>query len=173
MNINYDLYEEIKLYAKRHTESSLDHYKSRNQNVDNIYINCLRGKLAEWCCYYSMQKAGYILKDKPDMMIYSENNKSYDADLICTGKDKELYDQERHIHVKSISLDSYQKYGASFLIQKNDDIVNNPKPNHYFSVMLQQSLTEYFFHKWINSCDVSYSEPRMSALSATKYAVYL
>ena len=171
--IDYDLFKEIELYAKRHVESSSEYYKSRNQSTDKMFKNCFDGKVAEWSNYFSLIEAGYIMKNKPDHQIYSQHNKSYEADLICIGKDNHLYEKEKHIHVKSISIGTYNKIGASFLIQKNDNLVTNPDPDHYFSVMLQKSLTHYVFYKWINSCDVSYSEPRANHLAATKLAVYL
>jgi len=171
--INYDLFKEIEHYAKRHVESSLEHYKSRNQNQETMFINCLRGKIAEWECFFSMKKEGYILKEKPDMLIYSGSNKSYDADLVCIGKNNSIYEIARHIHVKSISQETNQRIGASFLVQKNDPLVIHPKDNHYYSVLLQQSLTQYTFHTWLKSTETTYSEPKAKHLAKTKLAVYL
>lgn len=170
--IDYFLFKEIELYANRHVESSRELYKNRNQNEERLFINCLRGKVAEWECYFSMLQANYIMKAEPDMKIYSSHNKSYDADLVCIGKDKKYYDSERFIHVKSISQATYKKIGASFLIQTNDNIVKNPLENHYYSVMLQQSLTHYTFFRWLNTCDAVYSKPRNKNLTS-KLAVYL
>lgn len=170
--INYDLFKEIELYANRHVESSKDYYLSRNQNPDKMFIQIFRGKIAEYCCYFSMKQAGYILENEPDLKIYSEANKSYDADLICIGKNNKLYDVERHIHIKSVSRKNFLAFGASFLVQKNDRIVSHPQDNHYYSVMLEQSLTHYTFYAWLNSCEVNYQPPKNSNLYS-KLAVYI
>jgi len=169
--ISYDLFKDIENYAIRHTESSKDLYTKRNQNIDRIFINCLNGKIAEFACYNSMVSAGYILENKPDLQIHSASNKSHEADLICIGKNKTIYENKRHIHIKSVSMETYAKYGASFLVEKNNRLINNPDTNHYYSVLLQTSLTDYKFYRWINTCDVTYQNPRK--LMASKLAVYL
>jgi len=169
--INYDLLKEIELYASRHVESSAEYYKSRNQSNDKMFMNCLTGKLAEWECYFSMKKAGYILEKPPCMLIFSQGNKSYDADLVVLGKDKQIYESPKHVHVKSVSSETYKKYGASFLVQSNDPIVKNPDEHHYYSVMLEVSLTEYKFHKWLSTINAVYKKPITNLPS--KLAVYL
>ena len=132
----------------------------------------MRGKIAEFCNYFSLREAGYILECEPDLKIQTGSNKSYDSDLVVLGKNNILYEEKKYVHVKSISLDTYNKYGASFLVESNDPITINPKPNHYFSVMLQESFLVYKFHRWLNSCDVEYKAPRLKQLISKK-AVYL
>ena len=169
--ISYDLFINIQKYALAHAESSASHYQSRNQNTDMIFTNCFNGKVAEWSNYYSLLDAGYIVEKPPCMLIFSQANKSHDADLIILGKDKLVYDDPKHIHIKSVTLETFNKWGASFLIEKNNKLVNNPDANHYYSVMLQQQLTHYVFHKWICTLDVKYGAPKMNL--PTKLAVYL
>ena len=171
--INYDLFKEIELYASRHVESSAEYYKSRNQSTDKLFKHCFDGKIAEFMCFISMKKAGYILDKPPCMQIFSQGNKSYDSDLLCIGKNNEIYETPKHIHVKAISIKTYETIGISALIQKNDPIYLNPLRNHYFSFMLQVNLTHYEFCKWICSTDVIYGEPRAKHLAATKRAIYL
>lgn len=169
--IDYDLLKEIQLYASRHTESSKQHYQTRNQNTDKIFINCFNGKAAEWCNYFSLLDADYIVDKPPCMRIFSNGNKSHDADLIITGKGKLLFDKPKHVHIKSVTKANYEKYGISFLVEKNDPIVINPDPDHFYSVMLQVSLLDYRFHTWINSCDVEWKKPVTSLPS--KLACYI
>ena len=169
--ITYSLFKEIERYAKRHSESSKDHYSKRNQNTSNIFENCLRGKMAEYCCYYSMIKAGYILQNEPDLKIFEQSEKSYDADLVCIGKGKEIYDVPRYIHVKSVSAESFAKFGASFLIESNDELVRSPQENHYISVMLQMDLINYEFYKWLDAKQVIWDKPVLKHLH-TKSAWY-
>ena len=169
--IDYSLFKRIEDYAIQHAGSSLRVYAQRNQNLNSIVINCIRGKVAEYCCYFSMIEAGYILESEPDLKIYEESKKSYDADLICIGKDGVMYDEKRHIHVKSVSRETYNRYGASVLIESNDPIVKYPEHNHYFSIMLQHSLTHYTFYKWLNSFDCEWKDPILNLPS--KRALYL
>jgi hypothetical protein len=169
--VDYDLFINIQKYALAHAESSASHYQSRNQSTDKMFMNCLTGKLAEWCNYQSLIEAGYILEKPPCMLIFSQGNKSYDADLVVLGKDKQIYDSPKHVHVKSVSSETYKKYGASFLVQANDPIVKNPDEHHYYSVMLQVSLTEYKFHKWLSTINAVYKKPITNLPS--KLAVYL
>jgi len=169
--IDYDLFKNIENYANRHLESSKELYTLRNQSTDKLHMNILNGKIAEYCCYYSMQSAGYILENKPDLEIYSANNKTHDADLICTGKNDKLYAQPKHIHIKSVSLDTYKKYGASFLVEKSNKLIKYPDENHYYSVMLQESLLVYKFHAWLPTLSVRYDNPVNNLPS--KLAVYI
>ena len=169
--IDYDLFKEIERYAKRHAESSKQMYASRNQNLNNSIVNCLRGKIAEYECYFSMKEAGYILEREPDLRIYSESGKSYEPDLVCIGKNNFIYPEKRYIHVKSISRQTYTKYGASVLCEARDPILLQPEPNHFFSIMLQHSLTHYTFYKWLNSCDCEWKDPILNL--PTKKALYL
>jgi hypothetical protein len=169
----YDEFKAIEDYAKKHADSSAEHYKSRNQSIDRIFLQCLNGKLAEFFCYYSMKEVGYILENKPDLTILSPENKSHDADLICLGRFKEIYDNPKYIHIKSVSFENYNKYGTSFLIEKNNPTVLNPHPDHFYSIMLQcnNSFASYKFHRWICSTDIEWKPPRMNL--PTKLAAYL
>ena len=170
--IDYDLFKEIELYSKRHVESSSSLYKYRGASESKMFIQCLEGKVAEFSCYFSMVEAGYILKNKPDLQIYSEQNKNHNADLICIGKHREIYQHEKHIHVKSISIKTLNSFGVSFLTQNNDPIFLNPDPNHFYSVMLKVSLSDYKFHKWICSTDVNWGAPKSPYLKS-KVAAYI
>lgn len=169
--IDYDLFKSIENYARLHTESSAELYQARNENKDRIFYNILRGKIAEFCCYYSMKNAGYILEAPPDLVIYSQHKKSHNADLICIGKDDIFYDIKRYIHIKSVSRETYDKIGASFLVENNNPLIKNPKENHYYSLLLQHSLTHYTFIKWLCSTEARYEAPKNKNLT-TKLAVY-
>jgi hypothetical protein len=167
--IDYDIFKNIEAYALKHFESSKQLYTARKQNMKKAFNDILRGKIAEYNCYYQLQSKGYIL-DKPDLNIYT-HTKCYDADLIILGKGDKIYEQPKHIHVKSISRDSYEKYGASFLIEANDPVVLNPEPDHYFSVLLEESFLIYNFYMWLPCTEVEYGDPVMNL--PTKKAVYL
>lgn len=166
--IDYKLFKKIEKYAELHTLSSIEKYKQRNQNTSNIFENCLRGKLGEYACYFSMIKAGYILESEPDLDIYISDNKSYEADLKCIGKHGEMYEQPRYIHVKTMSATSFSKWGGSFLIESNDSLVFNPKENHYISVMLEIDLINYNFYKWLNAKEIEWDYPKLKHLTSKR-----
>ena len=164
--ITYSLFKKIEKYAKAHSESSRENYLQRNTNTSNIFENCLRGKLAEYSCYFSMYRAGYILQSEPDLKIYEPSEKSYDADLVCIGKHKEIYDAPRLIHVKAIGVKTFAKFGASFLVEKNDPLVFNPQPNNFISVMLQEDLINYRFYKWLDAQKIQWGLPKNNNLTS-------
>ena len=155
--ISYELFKEIELYATRHAESSSSYYLKSGRSQNQIMLNCLNGKIAEYCCYFSMIKAGYIIKNEPDLKITQE--KSHDPDLICIGKNKIIYQEEKNIHVKSILVSNFEKYGASFLVSKSDPMVINPTDQDFYSVMLQENLLSYRFFSWIPSKSAKYTQP--------------
>lgn len=169
--IDYKLFKKIEKYAQLHSQSSIDHYRKRNQNTDKILINCIAGKIGEFECYYSMINAGYKIKSPPDLAIYPDDDKSHAADMICVGKNDILYENEKHIHIKTVSFNTFKNYGISFLIEANDRLVKYPKDNHFYSVMIEESLTSYRFGKWICSTDVIWMPPKMNLPS--KLACYL
>lgn len=169
--ITYSLFKNIENYAKLHTESSKEYYSKRNQDTSKLFEHCFRGKMAEYCCYFSMIKAGYIIQNEPDLKILEQSEKSYDADLVCIGKGKEIYDSPRYIHVKSVSAESFARFGASFLIESCDELVHSPKENHYISVMLEIDLINYEFYKWLDATQIKWDKPILKHLR-TKSAWY-
>lgn len=171
--IDYDLLQDIINYSHRHLESSKDYYISINQNPDKLFHSIFNGKMAEWSNYHSLLDAGYIVDKPPCMRIFSQADKCHDADLIILGKQGELFEHPKHVHIKAVLKANYEQYGyASFLVSKTDPIVENPPPHHFYSVMLQESLTSYRFYKWLDVSTVEYAAPKQANLH-TKLAVYL
>lgn len=167
--IDYDLFKNIENYANLHLESSYSFYKSLNQNTNKLFYYILRGKIAEWCCYFYLKNLNYILNE-PDMKIYKEN-KTFDADLVIDGKDNVYYLEKIYLHVKSVKKSNYEKYGPAFLIEKNDPIVTSPKKNHFFAVMLQKSLTDYELYKKLDVRSVKYINPEVNLPTKWKVSV--
>ena len=166
--MDYETFKKIEVYAKEHTESSIGYYKKRNSNTQNIFMNCLDGKIAEFNCYYELLSQGYIL-DLPDLEIHSDKN--YNSDLVVYGKHDKIFDEVKYIHVKSVSTKTFAKIGISFLMEKNDPIVINPKENHFICVMIQKNLVEYFLHTWLKTTEINYNTPHNKRLT-TKVAWY-
>lgn len=155
--IDYKLFKEIEEYAIGHLESSRSYYLKRKQNPDKIFHHILRGKIAEFNCYFNLKEKKYIL-EKPDLNIYQSSQKSTDADLVINGFNGSIYSEPKFIHVKSISKQIWENKNLprGFLIQRNDKIVISPKQNHFFCVLVQRSLVDYRLEKWIKTTEAEY-----------------
>ena len=79
------------------------------------------GGMAELAVYRFLKAKGVKVK-RPNFKIIGKAKKSYEADLT---------DGTKHFHVKGQSLNSAAKYGNSWLMQRNDPLVNNVELNHY------------------------------------------
>lgn len=169
--IDYLLFKKIENYAIEHLKSSNDYYLKRKQNKDKIFLHILRGKIAEFNCYFQLLNLGYML-DPPDLKIYTTHKSTF-SDLIIKGKNNVFYLNPKYVHVKSISKETWNnpKFPKSFLIQKNDKIVLNPSENHFFSVLVQESLIDYRFERWIKTTEANYQPTIMDMPS--KWAVFL
>jgi len=155
--------------AKQFTEARV------NDNVE-LYqkrggfkeIDILAGSYAEIAVYKMLKDKGFPV-NKPDFSIHEARKKSFDPDL---------YDGVHHFHVKGQTLESKRMYGASWIMQRTDPIINNPKQLHYmvpctvdtdtgrveiYGVMSISSLVK-------NGC---IGECKNSWFQKTKIAIYL
>jgi len=160
--IDFDLLNEISEYSKTHVESSKEYYAGRNQSHDYIFRQILNGKIAEFSAYYYLKAKGYKLSP-PDLKHYDNHEKSHSADLIANNK--------THLHVKSITKDSLDKYGVSFLVEKNDPQVKNPTEDNFYVICIQENFLHYRVHSFIASKDVKWKPPINRNL-VTKLAYY-
>lgn len=95
-----------------------DLYKKRGGFKE---VDILSGAMAEIAVYRLLKSRGVDV-DHPDFSIHEKGRKSYDADLS---------DGYHHFHVKGQTLESKQKYGASWIMQRKDPIINSPEKLHY------------------------------------------
>lgn len=99
---------------------SKDLYKIRGENnLSKIEQDIVTGAVAE-LAVYNFFRRNKIKTTKPDMTIYDKKKKSFKADLRST---------EYNIHVKAQTFESANKYGASWLFQKEDKLFKNPSDN--------------------------------------------
>lgn len=143
--------------------SNLDEYARRGQNnPDKIKLDIAQGKAAEFAAMYYLIEEGHGKVSIPDTTLHRK--KSFDPDLTTS---------RYNIHVKSQSQESYSKYGKSFLFQKKDPLVVNPKDNDRIVTVLCTGL--YIFHvSWLGSpANVKWKQPRVEKLRSTKVAIYL
>ena len=160
--IDFDLLNEISEYTRTHVESSKEFYAGRNQSHDYIFNQILNGKIAEFSAYYFLKEKGYKL-NPPDLKHYENFEKSHSADLIVNNK--------THIHVKSITKDSLEKYGVSFLVEKNDPQVKHPTENNFYMILIQDNFLHYKLHSFVASKNIKWENPINRNLK-TKLAYY-
>lgn len=92
------------------------------------YMDLVVGALSEIAAHRYLWNNG-IECTEPDFAIYSNKNKSYDADLVAPF-DKAPY--EHYFHIKGQSIAQANKpWANSWLLQKNDPIVQNTDKNHF------------------------------------------
>jgi hypothetical protein len=140
-------------------------YKKRgNFKVDDIIV----GAAAEIGAFKALRRAG-LNPSEPDFEIYSAAKKSFSPDLVARNKG---------FHVKGQKMSSAKTYGYSWILQKEDPIVNIPIPGHYFifcTVDLDAKTV------YIHSCIPIYTIWRLELfgklkidyLNKTKVAIYL
>jgi hypothetical protein len=99
-------------------EADINLYKRRgNFKREDITI----GAAAEIGCYKMLRDFGFKVS-YPDFEIYDKGRKSFEADLM---------DSNRFFHIKGQSRLSAERYGASWLLQKQDPMIKVPQKGHY------------------------------------------
>ena len=81
----------------------------------------ISGAMAELAVYRVLKEKG-VEVGYPDFKIYEAKDKSYAADLT---------DGLHHFHVKGQTLESKKRYGASWLLQRNDPVIASPERLNY------------------------------------------
>lgn len=126
------------------------------------------GALAEIAVARYLRKNGFKV-NLPDFAIYEKGKKSFNSDLS---------DGDRHFHVKGQSLSSAYKYGNSWLMQRYDPLVKEPKKMHYIvpcevdtrnnvvTIFGVISFTALHYHHCFMDCKVP-------QFNRTKTAIYL
>lgn len=84
-------------------------------------VDIVSGAMAELAVYRVLKEYDVEISF-PDFKIYETRDKSYSSDLT---------DGLHHFHVKGQTLESKQRYGPSWLMQKSDPLINNPQRLNY------------------------------------------
>lgn len=161
------IYTKVIDFANKRIEGSAALYKYRGESkTSKMKEDCIYGCLGEWGVYKFLRSKG-IEVSKPDMKIYTTRRKSYDADLK-TSKSK--------VHVKSQGEESANKYGHSWLLQRSDKVVKEPKNNDYFAFtkVCGKEVEILGFVKASDLADFDlYGECKVPFFRKTKVALYL
>lgn len=154
-------------FADQQLDTSFDCYSYRGESRrEKMRDDVVVGKLGEVAAMKYLHHLGYEC-NKPDFTIYERRRKSFSADLQThCGLD---------VHVKSQSTQSRKRYGASWLLQKTDRLVNNPDP-HEFILMVCLDGLEADIIGVVAATDLKlkklFESPRVPRYARTKYALY-
>ena len=133
------------------------------------------GAMAEIAVYHFLRSYG-IKVGKPDFTIYEVGKKSYEADLICSGKEHQM---DKKYHVKGQTYASSQLYGESWLMQKKDPLVKQSVNiiNNYLVPCIVDMGGNNVYILGIPSFTAlhshnCFSHPKLEWMRTTKVAIY-
>lgn len=125
------IYDKCSEFAHERIGMSANLYKHRGEkNVSKMIDDIIVGTMGEWGGYEFLKYHG-VKTSKPDMRIYEKKKKSFAADLIS---DDHLF------HLKSQNEISRKRYGPSWLLQRRDKVVAEPKDNEFFILTCVKDL---------------------------------
>ena len=157
--------KKIMEFAKKCAKTNSECYSHRNQmNETKIIWDIYYGKLAEEAVYNYYRGVADITK--VDYNIYDAKDKNYDADLPLDGKYK--------LHVKGITKDSADKFGTSWMFQKDDPVLHTEDPNDLLVLCLVTgvSVDQVDVLVTLPAMGVVTREPRVARLKESKVCVY-
>ena len=105
-------------FATKRVEQNLALYEKRGGFKKEDIVSGAMAELA----VHQLLKSKKVNVGKPDFTIHTTRQKSYDADLT---------DGKHKFHVKGQTLESKSRYGASWIMQRTDPIINKPEKLHY------------------------------------------
>lgn len=131
IELTKDIYDMCSEFAHNRIGKSAKLYEYRGETkmgkmIDDIIV----GTMGEWGGYEFLKYHG-IEVSKPDMKIYEKKRKSFSADLLS---------EDYKFHLKSQNEISRKRYGSSWLLQRYDKIVTQPKDDEYFILTCVRDL---------------------------------
>jgi len=152
-------------FATRRVNDNVELYEKRGGFKKEDII---AGAMGELGVYRLLAEHG-IEVARPDFGIHDVRSKSYDSDLS---------DGIHHFHVKSQTLESKSRYGASWIMQRKDPIINKPKKLHYLvpcTVDIESGRVEIYGLYSIMSLiqQACISECKLEWFRKYKVAIYL
>lgn len=122
------MYQKCKEFAIKRCKGSSDIYARRGESrTEKMIEDIVIGTTGEYAVQKYFKDKGYYCS-KPDLTIYDKKRKSFDADLFVTNGDTKY-----KIHVKSQGETSRKRYGSSWLLQRRDKLVSEPKEDEFFA----------------------------------------
>lgn len=154
-------------FADQRMSQGVELYKHRGESsVKKIHLDIVTGAVAEYAVYEYLLSKGYA-PTPPDLNIYEASKKSFAADIKVG---------DRHLHVKSQTVDAAKKYGASWLFQKTDRVISTPSEHDLMAFCLVDGDTVELkaIVSTIELVDAEiWKEPKIPRYRHTKSALYL
>lgn len=164
IRVPVEQYKACIMFAYDSIETNLTKYAERNQNcVHKIFNDIVLGKVAEFGAYNYITDHQKLKCTLPDLNVYSKANKSYDADLHSEGF---------QVHVKSFAKYWADKYGYSWLFQKNDPVTTKPEQSDILCLTVVDDL-EVSIMEFTRASECKFEEPELEVLKGNKVCVYL
>lgn len=163
--ISPDIIKLCQNFAENCYWTNAPEYERRNQNnPDKIKQDIAFGKIAEFGVYYILLEKGMKHITIPDTNVYNHKSKSFEADLKCEGFG---------FHIKTQTLKSALRFGESWMFQKKDPLVINPKSYDYFiGTQLNESNFEVKILLSKPATELKFEDPVLEKLK-TKTCLYL
>jgi hypothetical protein len=160
--------EQAKQFANERLKLSESLYRIRGEaKVSKMAHDIVVGLLGEYAVQTYLNSLGLNCSE-PDITIHTERQKSFGADLKFDGG---------YFHVKSQSVESASKYGASWLFQKEDRTLTLPSENGFMAFCLvngrEVEIKAIVSHLDISECKELLKTPKVYKYQFTKVAVYL
>ena len=178
MSFNYKpskyILTRVKLFADERLEGSENLYRLRGESkAEKMRIDLITGALGEYAVYNYFKSLG-LKCSRPDLKIYNTRKKSYDADLKAENFSGEKVD----VHVKSQTKASVKRYNQSWLFQRKDKLVSDPRIDE---IMVFTNVCEKtwgvsivgFVHPRLVSRFGLWGECKVPFYQKTKVAIYL
>lgn len=119
-------------------------------------------KMCEYAVYKHLRNSDRKCT-MPNINIYQASEKSFDADLFC-------YENNTHIHVKTMYEKNINIYGLSWLVSASDPIVINKPNNHWYALTVFKDPKNIRIVGWLNCSKAIYGDTKLP--KNNKKAIY-
>lgn len=164
------VYDQVESFAAKSLSSS-DHYiNKRKANIGRVKEQIIEGKIGEFAgrgyLVRELHLPGYVV---PDLEILPVHKKSWAADLVY---------KDFGIHVKTVTKDSAEKYGESWVMQVDDPLFRNGLSVSDYMCFVLYDKQDKVFHvralarwDWIYKNNI-FKEMKLAKFKSNKVAIY-
>lgn len=154
-------------FARLVVDTNKVEYARRGQTNQKTIMNQIqRGKMAEFAVHSHLTNMGTPPNSMVDLNIYPAADKSFDGDLLLGGYS---------LHIKTQSYKRKRKYGASWVFQRWDPLLNEPDQRDIVvptQISIPTSFVEIVGYFAATDLIGYYGEPVVPHLRRTKAVLY-
>jgi len=169
--IQFEHQSKVVNFAELCYKTNRHHYKKRGQNDPRkIKLDIYHGKIAEYAVWDHYKTIEGVECEEPDLAVLDPNRKSYEADLKLKNKNG----KESLLHIKTQTVEQSEKFGLSWMFQKNDPLVFRPLLNDFVVLTVFLSMNLVRVYKPLNARHLigRYQKPKVAKIQDTKLALY-